>query len=479
MPDVHVSLDADERMRERVEGLQADPLADPAAVLRDAAERTQVLREVLDELPGRYGEVLEWKYLEEQSVEQIARRLRASLEATQSTCCSVRGSPAFGAGGSAGSTRPGSRRSEESWPLKTDRTSRDDRTRGPLATRLPSAAPAARARVQAAVEARVARPLAAQGAVPAWRAAPLTTEAVRQVATTERAAAPPPCAAAAWPLALAASVLVGLVGVGAAWQAGVSAQPAVAVAEQWSAGRVVLERARPFGLRGRRAARDRSASLWQAHVIATGADGAALLRLGDGLTLRLAARFAAALRGRRSRGARVRPRLRRCRSAPRLQPLALATPFGTVLAPRHAVRGRGSARPASRSRCAKGACNSPAAAPGPRCRPTPASRCGVDPRGAVARATLRRDDARWDWLAALPAPFALEGATLASFLDWYARERGRQCASAMPTMRRVPRRSASAARWPAWRRTRRCGWSRLRRDWCCSRDGTGVQLALP
>ena len=80
----YVSLDADERTRERVEGLQADRQADPAAVLRDE-ERGRVLREVLDELPGRYGEVLEWKYLEEQSVEQIARRLRASLEATQST----------------------------------------------------------------------------------------------------------------------------------------------------------------------------------------------------------------------------------------------------------------------------------------------------------------------------------------------------------------------------------------------------------
>ena len=80
----YVSLDADERTRERVEGLQADRQADPAAVLRDE-ERGRVLREVLDELPGRYGEVLEWKYLEEQSVEQIARRLRASLQATQST----------------------------------------------------------------------------------------------------------------------------------------------------------------------------------------------------------------------------------------------------------------------------------------------------------------------------------------------------------------------------------------------------------
>jgi RNA polymerase sigma-70 factor (ECF subfamily) len=78
-----VSFDADDRVRERVEGVVADPRADPATV-PEVEERSQVLRELLDGLPGRYGEVLEWKYLEEMSVEQMAKRLRASFESTQS-----------------------------------------------------------------------------------------------------------------------------------------------------------------------------------------------------------------------------------------------------------------------------------------------------------------------------------------------------------------------------------------------------------
>lgn len=78
-----LSFDADERVRERVEGVVADPRSDPAAA-PETEERTQLLREVLDGLPGRYGEVLEWKYLDELSVEQIAKRLRSSFESTQS-----------------------------------------------------------------------------------------------------------------------------------------------------------------------------------------------------------------------------------------------------------------------------------------------------------------------------------------------------------------------------------------------------------
>jgi RNA polymerase sigma-70 factor (ECF subfamily) len=36
-------------------------------------------------LPGRYGDVLEWKYLQDMSVDQIAERLHASFESAQST----------------------------------------------------------------------------------------------------------------------------------------------------------------------------------------------------------------------------------------------------------------------------------------------------------------------------------------------------------------------------------------------------------
>jgi RNA polymerase sigma-70 factor, ECF subfamily len=47
-------------------------------------ERMKVIRQVLDELPGRYGEMLELKYIEEWEVERIAARVGLSFEATQS-----------------------------------------------------------------------------------------------------------------------------------------------------------------------------------------------------------------------------------------------------------------------------------------------------------------------------------------------------------------------------------------------------------
>jgi RNA polymerase sigma-70 factor (ECF subfamily) len=78
-----VSMDSDAATRERIESRVADPQAGPAAEL-ESDDISRVLREVLDGLPGRYGEVLEWKYLDELSVEQIALRLRGSFESAQS-----------------------------------------------------------------------------------------------------------------------------------------------------------------------------------------------------------------------------------------------------------------------------------------------------------------------------------------------------------------------------------------------------------
>ena len=49
-----------------------------------SGERLKVIRRVLDELPGRYGEMLELKYIEEWNVERIAARVGLSFEATQS-----------------------------------------------------------------------------------------------------------------------------------------------------------------------------------------------------------------------------------------------------------------------------------------------------------------------------------------------------------------------------------------------------------
>jgi RNA polymerase sigma-70 factor (ECF subfamily) len=50
----------------------------------EAAERFRVIRQVLDELPGRYGEMLELKYIEEWDVERIAQHVGLSFEAAQS-----------------------------------------------------------------------------------------------------------------------------------------------------------------------------------------------------------------------------------------------------------------------------------------------------------------------------------------------------------------------------------------------------------
>jgi RNA polymerase sigma-70 factor, ECF subfamily len=51
---------------------------------RAAGERIRVIRQVLDELPGRSGEMLELKYIEEWDVERIARHAGLSFEAAQS-----------------------------------------------------------------------------------------------------------------------------------------------------------------------------------------------------------------------------------------------------------------------------------------------------------------------------------------------------------------------------------------------------------
>src|SRR4051812_28963343 len=48
------------------------------------AERLKVIRQVLDGLPGKYGEMLELKYIEEWDVERIAQRVGLSFEAAQS-----------------------------------------------------------------------------------------------------------------------------------------------------------------------------------------------------------------------------------------------------------------------------------------------------------------------------------------------------------------------------------------------------------
>jgi RNA polymerase sigma-70 factor (ECF subfamily) len=73
-------LPAARRALEAVAGLDAgDPEAD--------AQRREISRLVqltLDHLPGRYGQVLEWKYIQDLTVDEIARRLGVGYKAAES-----------------------------------------------------------------------------------------------------------------------------------------------------------------------------------------------------------------------------------------------------------------------------------------------------------------------------------------------------------------------------------------------------------
>jgi RNA polymerase sigma-70 factor (ECF subfamily) len=77
-----VSLDAEGGAREAAQAVVAPDSASEKALA--AAERLRTIRQVLDELPGRYGEMLELKYIEEWDVERISQRVGLTFEATQS-----------------------------------------------------------------------------------------------------------------------------------------------------------------------------------------------------------------------------------------------------------------------------------------------------------------------------------------------------------------------------------------------------------
>lgn len=65
---------------ELVAALQGD---DPDLALQ-RRELSHIVQLALDHLPGRYGDVLEWKYLQELSVAEIAERLGVGYKAAES-----------------------------------------------------------------------------------------------------------------------------------------------------------------------------------------------------------------------------------------------------------------------------------------------------------------------------------------------------------------------------------------------------------
>ena len=77
------SVDDDPVTRAALESLPADASADPvtAAIRADAA---RIVAVVLDHLPSKYGDALEWKYVEGLEVKEIASRLAVTPLAAES-----------------------------------------------------------------------------------------------------------------------------------------------------------------------------------------------------------------------------------------------------------------------------------------------------------------------------------------------------------------------------------------------------------
>jgi len=66
-----------------VDSFQA-PLADSPERHYQRVEALRLIQVALDRLPAKYGDVLEWKYVEGHSVKEISARLEIGTEATQS-----------------------------------------------------------------------------------------------------------------------------------------------------------------------------------------------------------------------------------------------------------------------------------------------------------------------------------------------------------------------------------------------------------
>jgi RNA polymerase sigma-70 factor, ECF subfamily len=77
------SLEEDATIEAMLESLAA-PLADEPECQLWREELVRLIQSALDCLPGRYGEVLEWKYVDGLSVQEIAQRLAVGPKAAES-----------------------------------------------------------------------------------------------------------------------------------------------------------------------------------------------------------------------------------------------------------------------------------------------------------------------------------------------------------------------------------------------------------
>jgi len=84
-----VLLEDSTEVRAALESIEAPPGDDPLRHA-NAEEVRRLVHAVLDRLPGRYGEALEWKYVEGRSVEEIGERLGIGQTAAQSLLARAR-----------------------------------------------------------------------------------------------------------------------------------------------------------------------------------------------------------------------------------------------------------------------------------------------------------------------------------------------------------------------------------------------------
>ena len=84
-----VLIDDSDEVRAALESIEA-PSSDDPLHGADRAELGRLVHAVLDRLPGRYGEALEWKYVEGRSVEEISERLGIGQTAAQSLLARAR-----------------------------------------------------------------------------------------------------------------------------------------------------------------------------------------------------------------------------------------------------------------------------------------------------------------------------------------------------------------------------------------------------
>ena len=78
-------------VREILENIAMNEMSQPDNIAENF-ELNNLISEILDNLPNNYGDILEWKYVEQLSVSQIAEKLNTSLTSVQSSLARARDS---------------------------------------------------------------------------------------------------------------------------------------------------------------------------------------------------------------------------------------------------------------------------------------------------------------------------------------------------------------------------------------------------